>query len=91
MDKPQQFSTPVTSRTKREGAKQLPIIEPDSDQAIPNRLQASDSMGNVDSPLKVTHPPESNNNLDERLQESRRRRAKTFSKVTNLFNKIFAE
>ncbi|KAI9133122.1 hypothetical protein [Acaryochloris sp. CCMEE 5410] len=34
---------------------------------------------------------EPTDDLDARLAEGRRRRAQTFSKVTNLFNKIFAE
>ena len=45
-------------------------------------------------PVVSTESLDSSNgpdDLDERLKEGRRRRAKTFRKATNLFNKIFGE
>lgn len=41
--------------------------------------------------LSSHHDLDVTDNLDMRLAVGRRRRAQTFSKVTNLFNKIFAE
>jgi len=45
----------------------------------------------VTSSLESTPAPEAKDELDIRLAEARLSRAKTFSKVTNLFNKIFSE
>lgn len=50
----------------------------------------------VASSSDSTHAPEANDELDKdeldaRLAEARVSRAKTFSKVTNLFTKIFVE
>ena len=61
----------------------------------PNEVQ--DSLKSIrvieDAVNLLTSPKEQEptDDLDVRLAEGRRRRAQTFSKVTNLFNKIFAE
>lgn len=62
--------------------------EPDGMQ---DSLQNIPPIEDAVSLLTSAHDLEPNDDLDARLVEGRRRRAKTFGKVTNLFNKIFAE
>lgn len=56
-----------------------------------NSLPTIPSTKNAVNQLLRAEDEEPNDDLDARLAEGRRRRAQTFSKVTNLFNKIFAE
>lgn len=61
---------------------------------ITTDLLAEESYSPTDesgSCLEGTYDNEPSDDLAERLKEGRRRRAKAFRKVTNLFNKIFGE
>lgn len=60
-------------------------------EGVQDSLQTIRAIEAEASFLSSQHDLDPNDNLDVRLAVGRRRRAQTFSKVTNLFNKIFAE
>jgi len=79
-------------------ASELKVDEPlQTSNPKPESNEVQDSLKSIrvieDAVNLLTSPKElePKDDLDTRLAEGRRRRAQTFSKVTNLFNKIFAE
>lgn len=72
--------------------KPLQVSNPKSESdRTQNTLPKIPSTENTVNQLLRSEEVEPSDDLDARLAEGRRRRAQTFSKVTNLFNKIFAE
>lgn len=89
-----ELSNPVASKLEVDKPSQTSNPKPDEMQdAVQTIPPIEDAVSLLESTheLEPTHELESTDDLDARLAEGRRSRAKTFSKVTNLFNKIFAE
>ncbi|QUY43975.1 hypothetical protein [Acaryochloris marina] len=90
-----ELSNPVASELEVDKPLQTSNPKPDEiqDAAVQTIPPIEDAVSLLESTheLEPTHELESTDDLDARLAEGRRSRAKTFSKVTNLFNKIFAE
>lgn len=83
-----ELSNPVASELKVVEPLQTSNPQPDK---VQEALQTIPPVEDTVSLLESTQELEPTDDLDARLAEGRRSRAKTFSKVTNLFNKIFAE
>lgn len=83
-----ELSNPVASELKVGEPLQTSNPKPDE---VQDALQTIPPIEDAVSLLESAQALEPTDDLDARLAEGRRSRAKTFSKVTNLFNKIFAE
>ncbi|MGR3279789.1 hypothetical protein ACSYAD_32550 [Acaryochloris marina NIES-2412] len=81
----------VTNKLNEMMAMQHQPIKPEPDYEQLDMVLDLDPLGDIGSLLQGTPDSGQSDDLDERLKEGRRRRAKTFRKVTNLFKKIFGE
>lgn len=85
-----ELSNHVASEHQVDEPLQTSNSTPESEK-VQNSLQTIRAIEAEASFLSSHQDVEPIDNLDVRLAVGRRRRAQTFSKVTNLFNKIFAE